>query len=135
MIPADLTLIVGVDVGKTHHHAVGCDRSGATLLNQMVANDEGAIRTLLASAGPADAVLVVVDRARHRRDRRADAARDRQTPRLIAARQFENSHHKGPVMACRALVSCLDGGCGQFDPQSVLKVPFDTIRGYDLTQG
>jgi len=61
MIPADITLIVGVDVGKTHHHAIGCDRTGATILNQVVANDEGAIRTLLATAGAADAVLLVVD--------------------------------------------------------------------------
>lgn len=61
MIPADITLIVGVDVGKTHHHAVGCDRTGATHLNQVVANDEAAIRAVLAAAGPADAVLLVVD--------------------------------------------------------------------------
>ncbi len=61
MIPGDITMIVGVDVGKTHHHAVGCDRTGATRLNQVVANDEAAIRTLLTAAGPAATVLLVVD--------------------------------------------------------------------------
>lgn len=61
MIPANITMIVGVDVGKTHHHAVGCDRTGAAILDQVVANDEAAIRTMLATAGPTDAVLLVVD--------------------------------------------------------------------------
>ncbi|MDQ3654583.1 MAG: IS110 family transposase [Chloroflexota bacterium] len=61
MIPVDITLIVGVDVGQSHHHAIGCDRTGAPILTQVVANTEAASRTGLASAGAADAVRLVVD--------------------------------------------------------------------------
>jgi transposase len=41
---------VGVDVGKTHHHACAMDANGKVVFSQKVANDQGAIEQLVARA-------------------------------------------------------------------------------------
>jgi transposase len=53
-------VVIGLDVGKASHHAVALDRQGGVLLDQVVANDEAALRALLARCrGRGTAVLVV----------------------------------------------------------------------------
>lgn len=44
---------VGVDVGKTHHHACTMDANGKIVFSQKVANDQTAIEQLVARAGKA----------------------------------------------------------------------------------
>lgn len=44
-------LWVGVDVGKTHHHACAIDTNGKTVFSQRFANDQTAIEQLVARAG------------------------------------------------------------------------------------
>jgi transposase len=54
-------VVVGVDVGKTMHHAVALDRDGVPLQDQAVANDEGQLRALLGPLRAHGAILLVVD--------------------------------------------------------------------------
>lgn len=55
-------VFLGVDVGKASHYAVALDPSGAVLLSQAVAQDEQAIRQLLADlAEHPSQILMVVD--------------------------------------------------------------------------
>jgi transposase len=59
--PRPFAVIVGVDIGKEHHHAVGLDRSGTRLLDRGLPNDEAKLRTLLTELRQQGPVLVVVD--------------------------------------------------------------------------
>lgn len=55
-------VFLGVDVGKTSHYAVALDRDGSVLASRAVAQDEQAIRQLLADlAGDPSRILLVVD--------------------------------------------------------------------------
>lgn len=42
-----IEVFLGVDVGKGHHHAVALSRSGATLFDRTLPNDEARIRELI----------------------------------------------------------------------------------------
>lgn len=55
-------VFAGLDVGKGHHHLCALDRDGRRLVDEVVVNDEAALRgvleRLLGGGGP---VLLVVD--------------------------------------------------------------------------
>jgi transposase len=57
------TVWIGIDVGKTHHHACAVDADGKSLWNRRVANDEAEIRELMTHAqathGAAEVVWAV----------------------------------------------------------------------------
>ena len=42
---------VGIDVGKSAHHACGIDTEGRVVFSQRLANDQAAIEALVARAG------------------------------------------------------------------------------------
>lgn len=48
-------LWVGIDVGKTHHHACAIDVSGSVIWSQKLSNDQDAVENLIdvaSEAGP-----------------------------------------------------------------------------------
>ena len=47
MTPDDIDVWVGLDVGKSAHHAHALDRDGNTLYDKPLKQDEKAIRTML----------------------------------------------------------------------------------------
>lgn len=55
------TVVVGIDVGKEHHHAVALDREGKRLVDRGLPNDETKLRQLLTELQRHGPVLVVVD--------------------------------------------------------------------------
>ena len=54
-------VVIGLDVGKTLHHAVALDGAGQRLVDGEVANTEPALRELFAHVAGHGEVLVVVD--------------------------------------------------------------------------
>ncbi|MGP9708586.1 IS110 family transposase [Brachybacterium sp. AOP42-C2-15] len=54
-------VFIGIDVGKSDHHAVAIDRNGKKLLDQPLPQDEAKLRTLISKAAGHGTVLVVVD--------------------------------------------------------------------------
>lgn len=60
---AAFAVFVGIDIGKERHHAVAQDRQGSTIADQVIANDEAAVRALLTPLLAAGPVLLAVDLA------------------------------------------------------------------------
>lgn len=54
-------VFIGIDVGKTDHHAVAVDRSGKKLLDKPLPQDEAKLRALISKVVGHGTVLVVVD--------------------------------------------------------------------------
>ena len=54
-------VVIGLDVGKTMHHAVALDGDGQRLVDGEVANTEATLRELFGQAAGLGEVLVVVD--------------------------------------------------------------------------
>ena len=61
MTPDDIDVWVGLDVGKSAHHAHALDRDGVTLYDKPVRQDEKAIRSMLEHLSRRGRVLLVVD--------------------------------------------------------------------------
>ncbi|EQD28333.1 transposase IS116/IS110/IS902 family protein [mine drainage metagenome] len=59
--PAEVDVFIGVDVGKSEHHAVALDRSGKRLLDRALPNDEAQLRALLTGLREHGQLLLVVD--------------------------------------------------------------------------
>jgi hypothetical protein len=59
--PTAVGVLVGLDVGKSEHHATWLDPSGQVLGSRTVRNEQTAIEALLDSAGEHGAVAAVVD--------------------------------------------------------------------------
>ncbi|MGO1598633.1 MAG: IS110 family transposase [Brachybacterium sp.] len=57
----NVDVFIGIDVGKTDHHAVAIDRTGKKLLDQPLPQDEAKLRALITKAAGHGTVLVVVD--------------------------------------------------------------------------
>jgi transposase len=54
-------VFIGVDVGKSEHHAFALDRTGKSLYDKALPNDEAKLRTLIRSLKTHGQVLLVVD--------------------------------------------------------------------------
>ena len=54
-------VFIGIDVGKTDHHAVAIDRAGKKLLDKPLPQDEAKLRALISKVTGHGRVLVVVD--------------------------------------------------------------------------
>jgi transposase len=54
-------VFIGVDLGKSEHHAVAVDRSGKRLFDKALPNDEGRLRTLIFGLKEQGQLLLVVD--------------------------------------------------------------------------
>jgi transposase len=54
-------VFIGVDVGKSAHHAVALARDGSVLLDRPLPNDEGQLRQIIDELKQAGSVLLVVD--------------------------------------------------------------------------
>src|SRR5699024_10506437 len=54
-------VFIGIDVGKSDHHAVGIDRAGKKLLDKPLPQDEAKLRALISKVSVHGTVLVVVD--------------------------------------------------------------------------
>ena len=61
MTPDDIDVWVGLDVGKSAHHAHALDHGGNTLYDKPLKQDEKAIRTMLGKLSKHGRVLLVVD--------------------------------------------------------------------------
>ncbi|RSX54583.1 transposase IS116/IS110/IS902 family protein [Bifidobacterium samirii] len=61
MTPDDIDVWIGLDVGKSAHHAHALDRDGATVYDKPVRQDEKAIRTMLERLSERGRPLLVVD--------------------------------------------------------------------------
>lgn len=61
MTPDDIDVWVGLDVGKSAHHACALDHDGNTLYDKPLKQDEKAIRTMLGKLSKHGRVLLVVD--------------------------------------------------------------------------
>jgi transposase len=57
----DIEVFIGLDVGKSDHHAVALDRSGKRLYDRALPNDEAKLRQILTDLGGHGRVLLVVD--------------------------------------------------------------------------
>ena len=57
----NVDVFIGIDVGKTDHHAVAIDRTGKKLLDQPLPQDEAKLRALITKAAGHGTVLVVVE--------------------------------------------------------------------------
>ena len=54
-------VFIGVDVGKSEHHAVALDRSGKRLYDKALPNDEAKLRAVIQKLKRRGQVLLVVD--------------------------------------------------------------------------
>ncbi|WP_276606357.1 transposase [Arthrobacter sp. CAU 1506] len=54
-------VFIGVDVGKSNHHAVALDRNGKKLLDKALPQDEAQLREIIASLARHGTLLLVVD--------------------------------------------------------------------------
>ena len=54
-------IFIGVDVGKSNHHAVAIDRAGKKLLDRALPQDEAKLRSIIRSVTVKGRVLLVVD--------------------------------------------------------------------------
>ena len=59
MTPDDIDVWVGLDVGKSAHHAHALDHDGNTLYDKPLKQDEKAIRTMLGKLSKHGRVLLV----------------------------------------------------------------------------
>ncbi|MBT2533733.1 IS110 family transposase [Arthrobacter sp. ISL-48] len=57
----DIEVFIGLDVGKSGHHAVALDRAGKKLFDKALPNDEARLREILSSLSGHGKVLLVVD--------------------------------------------------------------------------
>lgn len=56
-----IDIFIGVDVGKSNHHAVAIDRTGRKLLDRALPQDESKLRAIIQSVAGKGRVLLVVD--------------------------------------------------------------------------
>src|SRR5690606_27775978 len=56
-----IEVFIGIDVGKSAHHAVALDRSGRRLLDRRLPNDEAKLRALIDGLREHGKALLVVD--------------------------------------------------------------------------
>lgn len=63
MIPEheSVDVFIGIDVGKSNHHAVALDRSGKKLLDKALPQDEAKLKTIITSLSRHGRALLVVD--------------------------------------------------------------------------
>ena len=54
-------VFIGVDVGKSNHHAVALDRTGKKLLDRALPQDEEKLRAIIRSVAGEGRVLLIVD--------------------------------------------------------------------------
>ncbi|GAC1457039.1 MAG: IS110 family transposase [Pseudarthrobacter sp.] len=54
-------IFIGVDVGKSNHHAVGIDRQGKKILDRALPQDEAKLRSIINAVAGKGRVLLVVD--------------------------------------------------------------------------
>jgi hypothetical protein len=54
-------VFIGVDVGRSNHHAVALDRYGKILLDKALPQDEAKLREIIVSLARQGALLLVVD--------------------------------------------------------------------------
>lgn len=54
-------IFIGVDVGKSNHHAVGIDRQGKKILDRALPQDEAKLRSIIKAVAGKGRVLLVVD--------------------------------------------------------------------------
>lgn len=54
-------VFIGIDVGKTAHHAVAIDRTGKKLLDKPLPQDEAKLRALINKVSGHGRILVFVD--------------------------------------------------------------------------
>jgi len=57
----DIDVFIGLDVGKSGHHAVALDRAGKKLFDKALPNDEARLREFLDSLSGHGKILLVVD--------------------------------------------------------------------------
>lgn len=57
----DIDVFIGVDVGKSNHHAVAIDRAGQKLLDRALPQDEAKLRAIIKAVAGKGTVLLVVD--------------------------------------------------------------------------
>ena len=57
----DVDIFIGVDVGKSNHHAVAIDRTGKKLLDRALPQDEAKIRAIIKAVAGKGTVLLIVD--------------------------------------------------------------------------
>lgn len=56
-----IDIFIGVDVGKSNHHAVAIDRTGKKLLDRALPQDEAKLRAIIRAVAGKGTVLLVVD--------------------------------------------------------------------------
>ncbi|WP_039967720.1 IS110 family transposase, partial [Solibacillus isronensis] len=56
-----IDVFIGVDVGKSNHHAVALNKVGKKLLNTSLPQEEAKLRTLIRSLARHETLLLVVD--------------------------------------------------------------------------
>lgn len=101
MTPDDIDVWVGLDVGKSAHHAHALDHDGNTLYDKPLKQDEKAIRTMLGKLSKHGRVLLVVDQ-----------------PNTIGSLPLTVARDMGIAV----LLQCLLGGFGSVFPQCGLMV-------------
>lgn len=57
----DVDIFIGVDVGKSNHHAVAIDRTGKKILDRALPQDEAKLRAIIKAVAGKGTVLLVVD--------------------------------------------------------------------------
>src|SRR5665213_1511458 len=57
----EVDIFIGVDVGKSNHHAVAIDRMGKKLLDRALPQDEAKLRAIIKAVAGKGTVLLVVD--------------------------------------------------------------------------
>ena len=57
----EVDIFIGVDVGKSNHHAVAIDRTGKKLLDRALPQDEAKLRAIIKAVAGKGTVLLVVD--------------------------------------------------------------------------
>ena len=109
MTPDDIDVWVGLDVGKSAHHAHALDHDGNTLYDKPLKQDEKAIRTMLGKLSKHGRVLLVVDQ-----------------PNTIGSLPLTVARNMGIAVAylpgTAVLLQCLLGGFGSVFPQCGLMV-------------
>jgi hypothetical protein len=58
----DIDVYIGLDVGKSGHHAAAVDRSGRKLFDKALSHDEARLREILAGLNGHGKILLIVDR-------------------------------------------------------------------------
>ena len=92
MTPDDIDVWVGLDVGKSAHHAHALDHDGNTLYDKPLKQDEKAIRTMLGKLSKHGRVLLVVCFAS------MFVRQVRQCFSVVWADGFPRCRHRFPVM-------------------------------------